>query len=136
MNTSIEIRVGTVEFRDNWLVVFRFNEEEILEVEDIQEMVNKVDEHIGGNEHCVLVLPGSRTSATFDAMKFARNHPSRGRVAEASVISSLSVRLLSKFYHAVIKPPIPSRYFQKEAEAMEWLEAHFEKAVNGNRNSA
>lgn len=53
----------------------------------------------------------------------ASEEGSKYSVAEAFVVKSLSQRLIANFYVKVNKPPIPSKVFNSEKEAIKWLES-------------
>ena len=136
MARSIELEKATFMYEGDGILVIYMKEDVVLEVDDIKEMDEAGLELVQGKPHATLVIPGKRTSATHDAMKYAAKKDKAGRVAEASVIKSLSTRLLSRFYHAVIRPNLPSKYFSNEQEAREWLKEEYEKAVNGTKGIA
>lgn len=136
MNPFIETNKGIIELEDGWLLIIRFHEDIVLDVDDIKELIESGNKLAKGQPHATLALPENRTSATHDAMKYARTSQTLGRYAEASVVKSLSTRLLSKFYHAVIKPPIPSRYFGNEEAARDWLKEQKQLQTEEQKHSA
>lgn len=136
MSLSVETEKAFFEYDGEIVLRICIKEDAVLEIDDIKEMDDAGNDLVKGEPHVVLVIPGKRTSATHDAMKYAARKDKGGRLAEASVIKSLSTRLLSRFYHAVIRPGIPSKYFSNEEEACEWLTEEYNKAMNGSKEIA
>lgn len=125
-----------MELEDGWLLVIRFQEDVVLDVDDIKELIDAGNQLVQEKPHATLILPENRTSVTYEAMKYARAAEVQGRYAEASVVKSLSNRLLAKFYHAMIKSPIPSRYFGSEEAARDWLKEQKHLHTEEQRHSA
>jgi hypothetical protein len=125
----VEIHKGVMTVENDWLVVIKINQDAPIEIDDIKEMVDTSNDLFQGKDHAVLILPGSRSSVSNEAMRYARNHPARGKKAEASVIQSLSTRILARFYHILLKPAMPSRAFAKEEDAREWLLLQYSMAI-------
>lgn len=136
MSRSVETEKAIFEYDGEIVLRIHVKEDAVLEIDDIKEMDEAGYELVEGKPHVILVIPGKRSSATHDAMKYAAKKEKQGRIAEASVIASLSTRLLAKFYHAVIRPTVPSRYFSNETEALEWLREEYDKGVNGSKGIA
>lgn len=84
----------------------------------------------GTGPHCVLAIAGERTTATEEARVYAAKNVPEGRVAEAVIIRSLSVRLLGNFFLRFNKPGVPTRLFEDYDEAMLWLRSR----LNGMQN--
>lgn len=122
MSRSIDIASATIVKENDWLVVYYIREDYTMEIEDVNEMLEATNKLFQGAPHAVLVIPQKRSAATHDAMKYAANLAHDNRIAEASVVTSLSTRLLSKFYHAVIRPKVPGKYFGNEEAARIYLE--------------
>jgi hypothetical protein len=66
------------------------------------------------------------TTATYDSTPEARNFYaesdySKYRYADAFIVNSLPMRLLVNFFIAFNKPKIPSKMFNNEENALEWI---------------
>jgi len=77
----------------------------------------------GTGAHCVLAIAGERTQATEEARVYAAKNVPEGRLAEAVIIRSLSVRILGNFFLRFNKPGVPTRLFDDYDEAVHWLRA-------------
>lgn len=90
--------------------------------------VRVINTHLGelneGNAMLILITAEEVTQFDDSARVFsASEEGSKYSVAEAFVVKSLSQRLIANFYVKVNKPPIPSKVFNSEKEAIKWLES-------------
>lgn len=70
----------------------------------------------------VLILPGKYTIPDEHARKFlASNNSKNNALAEAYVVEALSQKLVANFYMKFHKPQRPTKIFESEKEALEWL---------------
>ena len=92
-----------------------------LEIEDILEQRKIAAELTQGVAHVVLAIAGNRTSATKEARIYSSKNIPEGRLAEAIIVKSLPVRLMGKIYIGFHKPNVPTKMFEKEKDALEWL---------------
>lgn len=92
-----------------------------LEIEDVISQRKSYKELVGENPHVILVIAGHHTSATKEARDYAANNPVTGRLAEAIVVKSMSVRILGNVFINFHKPSVPTKMFNKEEDAIEWL---------------
>lgn len=109
------------------LVVTLFDELE-LSKEDIIAQREISARLTQGKPHAVMVIAGERTEASPEARQYAATNIPEGRVAEAVVVKSLTVRLLGNFYLQFHKPGVPTKLFDDRYEAMHWLKMQLELA--------
>lgn len=79
---------------------------------------------MNNKKHPVLHFLGKYTSFTQGTREFSVT--SRGMqysLAEAYVFSSLSHKILANFYIKINKPPVTTKFFNEEKEAVEWLKS-------------
>lgn len=70
----------------------------------------------------VLNTVAPHTNITAEARKFMSNSLNTNYViAEAFIIHSLAQRLLASFFIKIDKPKLPTKFFNKREEAIEWL---------------
>jgi hypothetical protein len=109
------------------ILVVTINDDIELSLQDIIEH-REIAARLTKNEpHCVLAIAGERTQASSEAREYAANNVPKGRVAEAVVIKSLTVRLLGNFYMQFHKPGVPTKMFDDRYEAMRWLEMQLKR---------
>ena len=92
-----------------------------LTVDDIIDHRAIAKRMVGVQPHCVLAIAGERTQATEEARVYAAGNTPEGRVAEAVIIRSRSVRLLGNFFLKFNKPGVPTKLFEDYEDAMQWL---------------
>ena len=70
----------------------------------------------------VLMVADSTTQFTNDARSFSASKEGlRFSLAEALVVKTLAQRLVVNFYLKINKPSVPSKAFDSEESAIEWL---------------
>lgn len=88
----------------------------MLEIHNVKERVS------GGKKIPNLVLMGKHSTADKEGRAFSVSEKgSRFRNADAFVITSLAQKIVANFYLKIEKPSVPTRFFTKEEEAVEWL---------------
>ena len=126
----IRTKKAVISFNKGLLKVVLADYDEIT-YDDVLEQRKSIEKLTGGKPHVILAITGRRTSATKEAREFSAQNIPDGRIAEAVLIKSLSVRLMGKFFINVNKPKVPTKMFDKETEALTWLkERLFEAGVS------
>ncbi len=109
------------------ILVATINDDIELTLQDILDH-REIAARLTRNEpHCVLAIAGERTQATQEAREYAANNVPIGRIAEAVVIKSLTVRILGNFYLQFHKPGVPTKMFDDRYEAMTWLKLQLKR---------
>ncbi len=129
MIASTEIH-STAQFVHNGdhILIVTIKDDIELTVDDIIDQRAISKRMVGTEPHCVLAIAGERTQATEEARVYAAGNIPEGRVAEAVIIRSLSVRILGNFFLRFNKPGVPTRLFEDYDEAMSWLRAKLNEA--------
>jgi hypothetical protein len=116
-------KTARMDYDGNGILVVTINDDIELSLQDIIEH-REIAARLTKNEpHCVLAIAGERTQATTEAREYAATNVPVGRIAEAVVIRSLTVRILGNFYLQFHKPGVPTKMFDDRYEAMYWLKA-------------
>jgi hypothetical protein len=104
------------------IMYIRISPEKEETVELVKEMVKKMGEMVNYKQvpmlakHEEFALPGKPNRdywATKDACPYSK--------ADAFIINSMAMKLISNFYLKVNKPERPTRMFTDEKEAIKWL---------------
>ncbi len=61
-----------------------------------------------------------------EVMAFVKNEANKYGKADAFVIQSLPQKIIGNFYLKVVKPSVPTRLFNSEDEAVEWLRGYLD----------
>lgn len=92
-----------------------------IEMEDVLEQRKICYDFCKGKPHVLLAVAGKRTSATKEVREYSSKNIPEGRVAEGIIIKSLPVRLMGNVYINFNKPGVPTKMFEEEQSAEEWL---------------
>ena len=118
----LTIECGTVYFRDDQVICVDLKEDYTIEIKDLEQIVSSIQKLAIGNKYPVVTVGGKYTSFSYEVLREAadpKHHINTS--ALAFVIKSPHQRLLANFFVKVITPPIPTKYFEKLEEAVEWL---------------
>ena len=81
-------------------------------------------EKLTGGEKALVLLDGRTTfTITDEARAYAAQQANRTRVATAVLVDSAATRLLYNLYIKFNKPQTPTRMFNDEESAVEWLKS-------------
>lgn len=106
--------------RNVWRIELQPGEE--LDVEDVIPIVDWVKDHAVELPYKLMLVGGYGSTISPDVQAFMAEPERRARVArEAFVIQSFAHRLIANFYIRYRKPEIPTKIFQSEEEANNWL---------------
>jgi hypothetical protein len=117
-----------MDYDGNGMLVVTIYDDLELSKQDIIEHREIAARLTGNQPHCVLAIAGERTQATAEARQYAAAHVPPGRIAEAVVLRSLTVRILGNFYLQFNKPGVLTKMFDDRYEAMRWLDLQMKLA--------
>lgn len=120
--SKASINCGVAYNKGNNIVQFNLHEDYTLELEDIKDVTNTIGKLNGGKKSGVLFVCGDYSNVAQDVIKDSLN-PNNFKYtkADAFVVKSFHQRLLANFYISVVRPPVPTKYFDSEDEALKWL---------------
>jgi len=123
VNSEILISCGNVCLRPDDIICIELNEDYTLELHDLADINSAIAQLASGRKHFVITVGGKYTAFSQDVLKNS-NNPSNFTytIADAFVIKSTHQRLLANFYIRIIKPPVPTRYFENLDMAVAWLQ--------------
>lgn len=103
-----------------WRVELKPGDE--LDVEDVIPIVDWLQENADAIPYKLMLVAGYGSTISTELQAFMAGPERRARVArEAFVIQTFAHRLIANFYIRYRKPEIPTRIFQSEKEANDWL---------------
>ena len=94
----------------------------LLDEIDVIEQRSEIAKITKGTPHVLMVITAQNSSATKEAREYSSQNKPAGRIAEALVVTSLSMRLMASVYISFNKPAVPTRYFDNEKSAEKWLQ--------------
>ncbi|MBI2272101.1 MAG: STAS/SEC14 domain-containing protein [Bacteroidetes bacterium] len=126
--TEISIKCGRVFLRPDNILCIDLKEDYVVEMTDQDEINNAIGKVANGGKYLVLIVGGKYTSFSQEVIEnSAAPQNFKHTLADAFIINSTHQRLLANFYVKVVKPPVPTRYFERQEEAVEWLQSLFKK---------
>jgi|GEM_PF-909831 len=97
---------------------------EEMQLPQYLELLNDCIELMGQRRHFLLLdLRNIHVNFGHEVRSRKASHPyvTTHRIAEAFLINSLPMRLVSNVYLAVNKPKVPTRFFSEESDALKWI---------------
>jgi hypothetical protein len=114
----------SVSLRSDGLVLVQINGNEEIDRPHVEEIVNTIGEWGNGKKFPLLIVVGEYTLPTPEARSYiatAESDPYAS--AEAYVIQSFSQKLVGNVYLSFNKPARPTKLFNSEEKAVEWLKS-------------
>ncbi len=118
----IETPKARVGLRPDRIVETDVFEGQELNIEDVKEIIAAIGVLVEGEMMPQLIVAGPLSGPDLPAMRFlAIKDSSPFAIAEAYVITSLSQKIIARFYLNFNKPGRPTKTFSDESEALLWL---------------
>ncbi|HRE75153.1 MAG TPA: hypothetical protein PK798_08550 [Flavobacteriales bacterium] len=124
----IQLPFATMKFREEGILEIRINPYHITTSDDLRFLHKLKGGKGGGKKYPNLIVMGFHSSADHTARAFSASEESQAyRKADAFVISSLAQRIIANFYIKVQRPKVPTRFFNNEELALNWLRTFLPK---------
>ena len=120
-----EFRLARLEFDERTeILYYHLKDDQEIGVDEMQEMVDYVSDFIGNRKHKALINFSDNVMGTPEARKLYATNAfiKEFRVADAFLVRSVSVRIITNFFIKVIKPQVKTKLFSDREEAIQWLE--------------
>lgn len=121
---KVEFPHTLIMLREDRVAEIRCGENTTYDIAEIKENHAVLKKMANGKPLVVLNIAAKYTLITDEARSYlAEGHHKSFIAAEAFLIQSLPQRLLARFYVTLIKPPVPTKYFdyKNKEEAEKWL---------------
>ncbi len=97
-------------------------------IEDMKQLV-KAEQELGGHRLPVLVLCTATSNTNIHLLRYLKENKNNPySIADAFVIASNSQIVLGNFYLKINQPERPTKFFNREADALDWLKDFFNKS--------
>jgi hypothetical protein len=121
IDKQIETAVSTLYYKEEILFI-EFKKNAVVELSHINEIINERAEIQEGQKVRTLVDIRNLWQADKDARsKAATPAMTDHNIALAILSNSLPTRIIGNFYMKFNKPNVPTKMFDSESEAIEWL---------------
>lgn len=116
------ISIGTLTLLEDRIILLETDEHVIVGMDEMQE-IRKVNHELSdGQPYCVLTKTGAFSSYSKEMLDASKTYEySKNRIALAIIANNLAVKMMTNAYIRMRKPPIPTKSFRSEEEAINWL---------------
>jgi hypothetical protein len=123
MQKHLKIRIADLSFEDGILYA-RIYEGAEMELSDVKEIYDAGLQLSEGKPYCCLADVRGNPSSTPDSRAFgAAEGYSEFRLADAILANSTMMKLVVNVYINFNKPRVPTKMFDSEEKAVEWLKS-------------
>jgi hypothetical protein len=127
---QITIPSATITLRDDDIIRFDLPEGRSISVQDVKDMTDVAGEWGQGKKFRNLIIMPEFDNIPFEVRQYTAGvERSRYSIADAFVISSIAMQIIGNFYLQFHKPVLPTRIFNNEAAAINWLAQQRERDV-------
>ena len=122
INTT-ELSASIISLRSDGLFQVQMKEiEREVMIDDVRAMTTTVGEMGKGKKYPMLILIKRFNPITKDASEYAASEiAGRYTLADAIVIPNFAIRIATNFYIKIFKPKRPTKMFNSEEKAVDWL---------------
>ena len=116
------ISIGTLTLLEDRIILFETDEHVTVGIQEMQE-VRKVNHELSdGRPYCVMSKTGAFSSYSKEMLDASKTYEySKNRIALAIIANNLAVKMMTNAYIRMRKPPIPTKSYRSEEEAINWL---------------
>lgn len=118
----IKLEKSEVMFREDGIVQICFDDNCEVDTKDCEDIVSAYDQLLKNKKYPLLHFLGNYTTFTKGTREFSVTE--RGMqysAAEAYIFSSLAHKIVANFYIKINRPPVTTKFFTNEVEAVAWL---------------
>jgi hypothetical protein len=119
---ELKIDLYTFQYKSNGILYVYISGERDEEVEDTIRAVKASDDFMNFKKRPVLYSHQEFALPSKEVREYFANHDANpNSLADAFLTNTLAMRLIANAYLTINKPSRPTRFFQDENEAEEWL---------------
>lgn len=116
------IHCAELSIHDKNIIRFRLLDDIDIEKKDAEEAIQAINTITNGKKYYLLTETGDNFTATAEARNYmAKNIGSTSIIANAIYLKSLPIRIIINVYVKFDKPVIPTKVFNTEQAAIQWL---------------
>lgn len=114
---------ANLELVNEFCVKIKTHDEVDLDLKDMQAIHEAKKTLVHNNMYTTIFIPGKYVTITMEARKFAASDDANyNAIAKAIVATDIAIRLVGSFFITINKPPVITKIFSTEKEALVWLE--------------
>lgn len=124
----LKIHCAELSFHDRNIIRFKLLDDIDIEKKDAEEAIEAINTITQGKKYYLLTETGNNFTASAEAREYMANKiGTTSIVANAIYLKSLPIRLIINVYVKINKPEVPTKVFNSEALALEWLNEQISK---------
>jgi hypothetical protein len=118
-----ELKCSVVSLRSDGIINFHIKPDVTLNIIDAKEIVAATAEIGEGKRYPLLITAGSFSLVDNEVRKYASSiEGNKYTIASAIVVNNVAQKLMGNAYIKFNQPPLPTRLFTTEKEAVLWLQ--------------
>lgn len=119
---KIEFNKTSVALRNDGIILVEIKANEEIDVVLVKRIVNSIEKIGEYKRFPLLIILGENTLPNAEAREYVATPESDPyAIAEAYVINSFAQKLVSNVYTSFNKPARPTKFFNSEEKAVDWL---------------
>ncbi len=119
---KLVIKCAELEIQGEDIIKIKLFDDYDFEKKDAEDIIHAINTISGGKSYYLLTLTGKHFTATTETREYmAGAISSTGIIANAICLSSLPIRLIINVYVRLNKPTVPTKTFNSEVTAIEWI---------------
>lgn len=118
----IDLGFATISKLENSIVKIDMSSSSVIDLDECKKITEVIGELTQKKPALILMIAGNTTNYTIEARIFsASEEGSIYTIADAMIVKNLAQKIMVSFYLKINKPIRPSKAFNDESEAVEWL---------------
>ncbi len=125
---KLKIHCAELSFHDKDIIRFKLLDDIDIEKKDAEEAIEAINTITQRKAYYLLTETGNHFTASAEAREYMANKiGSTSILANAIYLRSLPIRLIINVYVKINKPVVPTKVFNSEELALEWLKEQISK---------
>ncbi|MFZ5551573.1 MAG: hypothetical protein ACOZCO_00550 [Bacteroidota bacterium] len=117
-----------VSVNDEYIVRILIDDQAALDKTDILEINRVKNQLVGDNRYVVIFIPGKGASINHDGrVASSSKEVYKNAIAKAIIAPNMTSRLIATFFINMNRPPAPTKFFDDEVSAIQWLKSQMKK---------
>lgn len=122
---SIKVGAGIITLRSDGIMQMEIGDDCVVDIKDLKEIGDAVFRIGNGKKFPNLILVGEYSNITKDARDYSTTIENNVyTLADAFVVRAMHQKLLANLYLKINQPKIPTRFFESEEDAVDWLKKY------------
>ncbi len=118
----IDLGFATVSKLENSIIKIDMTSSSVIDLDECEKITEAIGNLTDKKPALILMIAGNTTNYTNKAREFSASEAgSIYTIADAMIVNNLAQKIMVSFYLKINKPIRPSKAFNSEVEAVQWL---------------